>query len=230
MNSERRSRSCSDRSKRCSPCTARLPPAVTELLSVTHRNGLRLQKLVNTLLDFSRIEAGRVQASYEPTDLAALTAELASTFRSAMEKAGLQLIVECPPLAESGLRGPGNVGEGGAEPAFQCLQVHVRRQRSRCGCDARDGRARLSVEDTGTGIPEHELPHLFERFHRVEGARGRTQEGTGIGLALVAELVKLHGGTVEVRSTVGQGSTFTVSLPFGTAHLPRERMGAAPRT
>ena len=84
----------------------------------------------------------------------------------------------------------------------------------------------LTVRDTGTGIPEHELPHVFERFHRVRGSQGRTHEGTGIGLALVSELVKLHGGAVTVQSTVGRGSTFTVTIPTGTAHLAPERIGA----
>src|SRR6185437_10083496 len=81
----------------------------------------------------------------------------------------------------------------------------------------------LEVSDTGTGIPESELLHLFERFHRVKGARGRSYEGSGIGLALVQELAKLHGGTVRVKSEVGQGSTFTVSIPTGSAHLPADR-------
>ena len=85
--------------------------------------------------------------------------------------------------------------------------------------EERGERAVLSVEDTGTGIPERELPHLFERFHRVDGARGRSQEGTGIGLALVGELIRLHGGAVEVSSKVGEGSLFTVSVPFGNSHL-----------
>ena len=86
--------------------------------------------------------------------------------------------------------------------------------------------AKLTVRDTGTGIPLHEMPRLFERFHRVEGARGRTHEGTGIGLALVQELVKLHGGSIFVESEVGSGSTFTIYIPFGVAHLPRERISA----
>ena len=91
----------------------------------------------------------------------------------------------------------------------------------------RRGQVELSVTDTGVGIPEKELPRLFERFHRIEGTRGRTHEGTGIGLALVQELVRLHGGTLLVSSVVGQGSTFTVTVPFGTAHLPPERIGAS---
>ena len=90
----------------------------------------------------------------------------------------------------------------------------------------RDASAVLEVIDTGTGIAAAELPRIFERFHRVEGAKSRTHEGTGIGLALVQELARLHGGDVKAESTEGRGSTFTVTVPFGTAHLPRERIGA----
>lgn len=90
-----------------------------------------------------------------------------------------------------------------------------------------DGGARLSVIDTGTGIPDSELPRIFERFHRVEGASGRTHEGTGIGLALVDELVRLHGGSVRVESTLGRGTAFHVLLPFGAGHLPPERVAPA---
>ena len=94
--------------------------------------------------------------------------------------------------------------------------------------DAADGQARLTVRDTGVGIPVDELPRMFERFHRVEESRGRTYEGTGIGLALVQELVNLHGGTVRVDSVLGEGSTFTVTIPFGTEHLDPQRLGQAP--
>src|SRR5262249_29688020 len=86
--------------------------------------------------------------------------------------------------------------------------------------------AMLSVMDTGTGIPADELPRIFDRFHRIEGARGRTHEGTGIGLALVQELTRLHGGAAEVESTLGIGSTFTVTVPLGTHHLPADRLRA----
>jgi PAS domain S-box-containing protein len=88
--------------------------------------------------------------------------------------------------------------------------------------------AELIVCDTGTGIPAEELPHLFERFHRVKGARGRTFEGSGIGLALVQELVRLHGGTIRVASEVDRGTTFTVSIPTGAAHLPADHIWAPP--
>jgi PAS domain S-box-containing protein len=84
--------------------------------------------------------------------------------------------------------------------------------------------AELRVRDTGIGIPAEEMPRLFERFHRVENARGRTHEGSGIGLALVQELVRLHGGTIAAESRVGAGTTFTVSVPLGTAHLPPDRV------
>src|SRR5580704_12555188 len=87
----------------------------------------------------------------------------------------------------------------------------------------------LTVHDTGTGIPADELPKLFERFHRVAGARGRTHEGSGIGLALVQELVGLHGGTVAAESAYGEGTTFRVLIPLGSDHLPQAQVGSAPK-
>jgi PAS domain S-box-containing protein len=84
----------------------------------------------------------------------------------------------------------------------------------------RDHAVELTVRDTGVGIPPHELPRIFERFHRVEGVRSRTYEGSGIGLALTHELVRLHGGTIEATSEPGRGSTFVVRVPTGRQHLP----------
>ena len=199
-------------------------PVRRETLEIVHRNGLRLLRLVNTLLDFSRIEAGRVRASYEPTDLAAFTADLASNFRSACEKAGLTLTVDCSPLPESVFVDRGMwekvvlnllsnafkfTCEGGLSVSLRLVQ-HA---------------AELRVSDTGTGIPPEEMPRLFERFHRVENARGRTHEGSGIGLALVQELVRLHGGSITAESEIGKGTTFLVSVQLGSAHLPREQIG-----
>ena len=88
--------------------------------------------------------------------------------------------------------------------------------------------AELSVRDTGVGIPEPEVPKLFDRFRRIEGQKSRTQEGTGIGLALVQELVKLHAGTVQIESTVGCGTTVRVLIPLGTAHVPIDQVSAQP--
>ena len=201
------------------------------LVRIAYRNGVRLLKLVNSLLDFARIEAGRVQADYELTDLAAFTADLASSFRSATEKAGLRLIVDCPPLPQ-----PVYVDRDMWEKVVLNLisnafkftfegEIAVVLEPAPDGASAK-----LTVRDTGTGIPLEEMPHLFERFHRVQGARGRTHEGTGIGLALVQELVKLHGGSIFVQSEPGQGSAFAVYIPFGTAHLPQDRIGAASNT
>jgi PAS domain S-box-containing protein len=195
------------------------------LVQVAHRNGVRLLKLVNTLLDFSRIEADRMQADFEPVDLAAFTAELASGFRSTMERAGLRLTVDCPPLPE-----PIYVNRDMWEKVILNLLSNAFKftfegeVAVECRPSA-DGRGvDVTVRDTGTGIPADELPHLFERFRRVEGARGRTIEGSGIGLALVQELVKLLGGAIRVDSQVGRGSAFTVILPFGADHVAPERI------
>jgi signal transduction histidine kinase len=204
-----------------------LPPAQRERLELLRRNGRRLQRLVNALLDFSRIEAGRAQASYVPTDLAALTADLASSFRSAIEKAGLELVVECPPLPE-----PVWVDRDMWEKIVLNLISNALKFTftGRITVELRTAadRVELAVRDTGTGIAAAELPHVFDRFHRIEGVRSRTHEGTGIGLALVHELVRLHGGEARVESAEDVGSTFTVALPLGHAHLPADHLGEAP--
>jgi PAS domain S-box-containing protein len=202
-----------------------LPMGAAASLSTSHRNALRLLKLVNTLLDFSRIEARRAQGRYQPVDLPALTAGLASNFRSVCERAGLQFHVHCPPLQSAK---PAYVDPELWEKivlnllsnAFKFTlqgEIEVR-------LEADDHQAVLTVRDSGIGIPPDQLPHMFERFHRIEQSRGRTQEGTGIGLALVLELVKLHGGDVGVESSLGVGSTFTVAIPLGSGHLDPSRV------
>ncbi|HTT82048.1 MAG TPA: ATP-binding protein, partial [Rhizomicrobium sp.] len=205
---------------------APLPKEQRERLDVAHRNALRLLKLVNSLLDFSRIEAGRTRARYEAVDLATLTAELASNFESACERGGLELIVDCAPLPE-----PVHVDRDMWEKiVFNLLSNAFKftfEGSITVSLRAMDGAAELSVQDTGVGVPENELPRLFERFHRIEGQKSRTHEGSGIGLALVQELIRLHRGTIRAESRIGSGTAFIVTIPFGTAHLPSDRLGAA---
>ena len=214
------------------PLTLMLGPLEDELnltgserLAIAHRNSLRVLKLVNTLLDFARIEAGRIEAVYKPTELAGATSELASVFRSAIEKAGLKLIVDCPPLSEAVYVDTQmwekivlNLLSNAFKFTFEGkIEVSLR---------LHSGYIELRVADTGVGIPAEELPHVFERFYRVRTTRSRTLEGTGIGLALVQELVIIHGGAIQVQSVEGEGTTFRVTVPTGSTHLPGERLGA----
>jgi signal transduction histidine kinase len=203
-----------------------LSPTAKEQLDLVSRNGARLLRLVNTLLDFSRLEAGRVQAVYLATDLARFTSELAGVFRSATDKAGLRLIVDCSDLGE-----PVYVDRDMWEKivlnlisnAFKfTFQGEIAVSVHRVG-----NMAELRVRDTGVGIPAEAIPKLFERFNRVPNVPSRTHEGSGIGLALVHELVKLHGGSVRVESTMREGSTFVVSIPFGQTHLASGQLGGS---
>jgi signal transduction histidine kinase/DNA-binding response OmpR family regulator len=194
-------------------------------VELAHRSGARLLRLVNSLLDFSRIEAGRVQATFEPTELGAFSGEIASSFRSTIERAGLRLRVETPPL-------PGPVYLD--REMWEKILLNLISNAFKFTFDGEiavevgpcpDGRAAcVTVSDTGIGIAAKELPRLFERFHRIEGAQGRSFEGSGIGLALVHELVKLHAGDITAESAPGEGTTFVIRLPFGHAHLPADRV------
>jgi PAS domain S-box-containing protein len=194
-------------------------------LEALRRNGFRLQKLVNNLLELSRADAGRTQVSYEPVDLASFTRELASAFGSAAEQAGLALAIDCPALDQPVYVDPDqwekivlNLLSNAFKFTFSgSIRVSLR---------SAGDRVALRVKDTGVGIPSKELPRLFSRFHRIQGTPGRTHEGSGIGLALVQELANLHGGSVDVESVAGQGSMFTVWIPKGAAHLPQDRISA----
>ena len=194
-----------------------------ESLEAVHRSTLRLLRLVNSLLDFSRLEAGRLQASFQATQLPLLTAGLAGSFRSLVERAGMRLVVDCPPLPE-----PIYVDRAHWEKIVLNLVSNAFKFTFEGEIGVRlthlGGHVELRVSDTGTGIPAAEQSQVFERFHRVEGARGRSFEGTGIGLALVRDLVEMHGGSIRLSSTEGQGSTFVVSIPTGSAHLPETQI------
>ena len=184
-----------------------LSPSTRGQLEIVHRNALRLLKLVNTMLDFSRIEAGRIRANYEETDLPAYTADLASSFRSACERAGLSLKIDCPPPTAGAAAG--YVDRDMWEKIVLNLLSNAFKFTFEGGIEVSlttaAGSAELAVRDTGAGIAADELPRVFERFHRVNDSRGRTHEGTGIGLALVLELAEAARRDCQRRERAGPG-------------------------
>lgn len=202
---------------------AELDPSDRELLLTARRAGTRLLKLVNSLLEFSRIEGGRIEARYVTTDLALFTADLASMFRSAFERAGLRFVIECASLPE-----PAYVDRDMWEKIVLNLLSNALKftltGEVRINVRAVADGFELEVADTGSGISAEDLPRIFDRFATIEAPRARTVERTGIGLSLVKERVKLHGGTIEAKSSPGAGTTITVRIPRGHAHLPQDRI------
>ncbi len=204
---------------------AQLNPGDRELLLTARRAGTRLLKLVNSLLEFSRVEGGRIEARYVPTDLGLFTADLASMFRSTFERAGLRFVIECASLPE-----PAYVDRDMWERVVlnllsNALKFTLKGQVSIQTHMVEDG-FELEVTDTGSGISAEDLPRIFDRFATIEASHARTVERTGIGLSLVKERVRLHGGTIEAKSSPGVGTTFTVRIPRGRAHLPQDRIAA----
>jgi len=181
-------------------------------MDVAFRNALRMQKLVNLLLDFSRIEAGKLDANFEPVDVVSFTEDLASNFRSAIERAGMKLIVHKQTHSQVA-----HVDVDMWEKIILNLLSNAFKYTEKGSIEVfirtSDSFVEVAIKDTGIGIPETELDNIFERFHRIQNGGGRSQEGTGIGLAMVKELVRLNEGTIHVESKLGVGSTFTVRVP-----------------
>ncbi|GAA5973125.1 hypothetical protein JCM11641_006280 [Rhodosporidiobolus odoratus] len=199
-----------------------------EKLILVNRHANRLLAMVNKLLDFSSVENGRMTFKYRPARIGPLTRDIAVLFRDAIQRVRIDFTVDCDEdpsdclpvylAADIWEKVIYNlVGNALKYTAKGSIRVSLRSTRAE---------AVLAVEDTGIGIPQAELGKVFDRFHRTENSRMAT--GTGIGLALTLELVKLLGGQLEVESEVGQGSTFRVRLNRGHTHLPIEQVDHTP--
>jgi len=200
----------------------KIPEADLFNLEIVHRNAIRLLRLVNALLDFSRIESGRIKAQFQEVDLGQLTSDIASSFRSLMENAGLEFDVS----VEKDLTAYVD-SEMWEKIVLNLLSNAFKYTlKGKIGIDVRSDQNKVlvTISDTGSGIPTEEMQHLFKRFHRIKNATGRSYEGSGIGLSLVKELVQLQGGTISAKSEEGKGSQFTVIFPLGTAHLPSDQI------
>lgn len=191
--------------------------------AIALRNSRRLLRLVNQLLDLQRLDAGRMQARFRPCKLIDFVNQIVEAFRPYCEKKNITISTQLIPsqsvyldlekfdkvlynLLSNAMKftEPGGSITVKVEPAGD----HVRMQ----------------VIDTGIGIRTEQIPHLFERFQQAEGSVNRSYEGSGLGLALVKELVELHKGQISVESLYSKGTTFTIWLQTGTSHLPLEQV------
>lgn len=199
-------------------------PLSTAAVAELHQETQLLARLVADLRDLSLAEAGQLPLRRQPTDLAALARASIAVFAVRGEQAGVRLAVEAADDLPRTDVDPERIGQVLSNLLDNALRhtppggtVTVRIERS-----ARLDAVQVAVHDTGPGIPTEHLPHLFEQFYRVDAARARATGGSGIGLAVVKQLVEAHGGMVAVESTPGRGATFRVALPVAPT-------GAAPR-
>ncbi|MBN3891990.1 MAG: response regulator [Nostoc sp. JL31] len=195
--------------------------------AIALRNSRRLLRLVNQLLDLQRLNAGRMQPSFHPCDLVEFVSQIVESFRPYCEKKRLHLVTqldECSTVyldMEKFDKVVYNLLSNAMKftPEGGTISVRLKSERDRCI---------LQVQDTGIGIVKEQIPHLFERFRQAEGSANRSYEGSGLGLALVKELVELHGGQVTVESVYGKGTTFSLWLVTGNAHLPAQQVLETP--
>jgi signal transduction histidine kinase/CheY-like chemotaxis protein len=191
------------------------------------RNSRRLLRLVNQLLDLQRFDAGRMQPSFRPCDLVLFCQQTVEAFQPYCEKKGINLATyfqDCPQIyldLERFDKVLYNLLSNAMKftPPEGTITVSVEPAGNYC-C--------LQVKDSGIGIRPEQIPHLFERFRQAEGSTNRSYEGSGLGLALVKELVDLHQGRISVDSVYGEGTTFMIWLPTGTHHLPGDQVLEVP--
>ena len=207
-----------------------LSQSVRQQGELMHRNGQRLLRLINQVLDLARLQAGAVSIARQPLELIGFVRTVTQAFAPLADRHGIAVAFRSPlrtltvaadheQLEKVLLNLLSNAVK--FTEAGGIVDVSVARN---------DDDALIVVRDTGTGIAADELPRIFERFYQVDSAATRRYDGTGIGLALVRELVELHGGEIRVASVEGEGSTFTVRLPIGAVadgvHRPAVPFGA----
>jgi GAF domain-containing protein/class 3 adenylate cyclase/two-component SAPR family response regulator len=191
------------------------------------RNSRRLLRLVNQLLDLHRLDAGRMQASFRPCNLIEFVSQIVEAFRPYCNKKNIRLstgLTRCPAVyldLEKFDKVIYNLLSNAMKFTESGGSITVK-------VEPAGDHVRIQVIDTGIGIKKEQVPHLFERFRQAEGSVNRSYEGSGLGLALVKELVELHGGQISVESVYSKGTTFTVWLQTGTSHLPLEQVLEVP--
>jgi adenylate cyclase len=187
------------------------------------RNSRRLLRLVNQLLDLQRLDAGRMQSSFRPCDLVKFVSQIVETFRPYCERKNIKISTKLTPCAPIYLD-----LEKFDKVLYNLLSNAMKFTNSGGSITVKvepaGDHVQLKVIDTGMGIRKEQVPYLFERFRQAEGSVNRSHEGSGLGLALVKELVELHGGQISVESVYSEGTTFTIWLKTGTSHLPLEQV------
>ncbi|QXD16272.1 response regulator [Rhodocaloribacter litoris] len=200
-----------------------------EQVRLSLRNARRLLRLINQILDVSRLEAGRMRLQAREGDLAAYVYELAQAFLPLAERKGVALLVDVPPEPVLVYFDHDQLEKVIGNLLSNAFKFTPEGGTVRVTVNADAEAAEVQVSDTGPGIAPEDLDHIFDRFYRADESTAHRQPGTGIGLALVKELVELHGGTIRAESTVGEGTTFRVRLPRGSDHLhPEQRAGMDP--
>ncbi|MGZ9585180.1 sensor histidine kinase [Paenibacillus marinisediminis] len=184
-------------------------------LDIIYQEGVRIQRMVDDLFELAKMEEGRISLSMEWVDLQDVVAQAAQTISLIAKDKGLELVVH-PSVTIPLIRGDEirmkqivlNLMENAVRYTEKGhIDVHLR-----CTSDTLS----LSIEDTGAGIPEDELPYIFDRFYRVEKSRSRQTGGTGLGLSIVKRLVELQGGSIQVNSKRDRGTCFTVQFVLPT--------------
>ena len=203
-----------DLSQRISAADSRERSSVEyrEALEVCQRAARRMKALTESLLELARLDAGQKPIKRERFDLAGVARDCVELLRPLAAERGIQIHGDVPPMECLG--DAERIGQVVTNPLTNAIHFNRDQGEVRLSARAEHGGVLLTVADTGQGIPVEDIPHLFERFYRVDKSRSRIQGRNGLGLAICKAIVDAHGGTIDVASQAGVGTTFTVRLPL----------------
>jgi two-component system sensor histidine kinase ResE len=187
-----------------------------EMARIIYDESLRMGRLVNELLDIARMEAGHIELNLEEMNVTEFSHRVLRKFQGVAKEHGIKVSGDIKEIDNPVPADPDRI-----EQVLTNLIDNAIRHTSSDGdvtlrVEPADDGVRIDVEDTGSGIPEEDLPFVFERFYKADKARTRGRAGTGLGLAIVKNIVDAHKGKISAHSKVGEGTTFSVFLPYGT--------------
>ena len=189
------------------------PEAQRHYLEVIHRETVRLSKLIRELLDLAQMESKKLVWELHPIEVTDMVNHVLFKLQPQIEQQRISVNVKIPAGLPLMLANEDRMEQVLTNLVENAARYSPPERNVNITAGSEDGFIRITVADEGPGIPEEDLPHIWERFHRVEKSRSRSLGGTGLGLAIVKQIVEAHGGRVEVESTPGQGSAFSFWIP-----------------
>lgn len=185
-----------------------------DFLNIIYKESDRLSKLIDDLLDLSKIESGKMKMVFAPVEFKSIVARVIDILKKFATDKSISIDTNLPDNLPKLLGDENRITQALINLVDNAIKYTPSKGSVSISASSQDSFVRIDVKDTGIGIPKKDLPRIFERFYRIDKARSRELGGTGLGLSIAKHLVQAHGGEISVTSVLGKGSTFSFTIPI----------------